>query len=129
MRYQRHLSLIVSFDHDFFPCELKASSANLMSCSCSVLYLLLVREHNMCWALVWWGGLQSPALQTLGFGAERTWDSSLCLVVVGSCFSQSCSRQSLHYRVLLYSVFLSLCGPAVSPQISSIFRQLLFSDL
>lgn len=120
MRYQRHLSLIVSFDHDFFPYELKASSANLMSCSCDVLNLLLGRERGVCWALVWCGGLQSPALQIAGFGAERTRDRSLCLVVVRSCFSRSRvpDRALITVSFCILCFFL-LCGPAaIGPRFS-----------
>lgn len=87
MRYQRHLSLIVTFGHDFFPYELKASSANLMSCSCTVLNLLLACECGICWPLVCWGGLQSAALQTRWVWCRR--NLGQLIVAVGSCFSHS----------------------------------------
>lgn len=116
MRYQRHLSLIVSFDHDFFPYELKASSANLMSCSCDVLNLLLG-------CLLGFGLVQRFAVTSPSNSWVWCRKNSGQVVVPCGCkillFSLTCSRQSPHYSVLLYSVFFLLCGPAaIGPRFS-----------
>lgn len=119
MRYQRHLSLIVSFDHDFFSsCELKARSANLIICSSNVLNLLLGCEHDICWALVWWGGLQSSAPSDSWVWCRRNLGQ---LIVPCGCeillFSLTCCRLSPHYSGLIL-VFLRCVVLQCSPRFS-----------
>lgn len=105
MRYQRHLSLIVSFDHDFFPYELKSKF-----CKCNELLLrcfqLAACDVSVTSAGLCFGGVvcsQQPFRQ-LGL-VQKIWDSSLCLVVVGSCFSHS----RVPDRALITLSFCILC--------------------